>query len=126
MKKRQWKASIFIKNIMSNEYLLILFNYLMFMTFYWSILYLDMDTWIFQHVKILARKKFGDMKWLDIWYHLCHQHVHIEDNHNMKCWKVQARKKWKKKSWVRCTTFYINLWGNAIIFCLQKCAFLHF
>jgi hypothetical protein len=73
----------------------------MFMTFYWSILYLDMDTWIFQDVKILARKEFGDIKWLDIWYHLCHEHVHIEDNHNIKIahnnverFKQKNLKKW--------------------------------
>ncbi len=35
------KASICIKNIASNEYLLILFHYFIFMTFYLRILYFD-------------------------------------------------------------------------------------
>jgi hypothetical protein len=30
-----------------------------------------------------------------------------------------------KQSWVRCITFYINLWGNTTILYLQKCVFLH-
>jgi len=44
------------KNIVSGEYLFILFYYLRSMTFYQSILYFDIDTFIFQHVKILAKK----------------------------------------------------------------------
>ncbi len=33
-----------------------LFDYLMFMTLYWSILCLDMDMWIFQHVKNINKE----------------------------------------------------------------------
>ncbi len=56
MKKNNGRLPFASKNIVSNEYLLILFHYLRSMTFYQSILYFDMDTWIFQHVKILTRK----------------------------------------------------------------------
>lgn len=47
------------KHIAPNEYLLILFHYSMFMTFYQSILYLHMDTPPLQYVKILARNSLG-------------------------------------------------------------------
>jgi hypothetical protein len=70
-----------------------LFDYLVFMTLYWNILCLDMDTWIFQHVKNI-NKEIGQGReivlacfislfyiivlcdWIIIifWFHLLTQH----------------------------------------------------
>jgi len=58
-KQNNGKLPFAPKHIASNEYLLILFHYLMSMTFYQSIFYLHMDTPSLQYIKILVRNSLG-------------------------------------------------------------------
>jgi len=78
------------KHIASNEYLLILFHYLMSMTFYQSILYFHMDTPPLQYVKILARNRLGtlnDRMYVIIYvFNMCTRKVTISMQMNQNLW----------------------------------------